>query len=180
VKVYGVDSTAQLNGTGMFAREVMTRFPLLPLEEEGHLNDMLLRENLIEGVLPVGKARQGPLSLDGDAGRGANARRPGPCLFVPGHLCLRTSAGRQVPYSTQADADGAPWRRQPLLRRTGRTGSPKHYTEMGRLVADAGKRDWAELTAEYGAQLMEGLGVMGTRGKHVNVLQHLRSTAPWR
>jgi hypothetical protein len=54
-----------------------------------------------------------------------------------------------------------------------RTGSPKHYTEMGRLVADAGKRDWDELKVEYGAQLMEGLGVMGTRGKHVNVLQHL-------
>ena len=51
--------------------------------------------------------------------------------------------------------------------------STKHYTEMGRLVADAGKRDWDELTAEYGAMLMEGLGVMGTRGKHVNVLQHL-------
>ena len=51
--------------------------------------------------------------------------------------------------------------------------SPKHYTEMGRLVADAGKRDWDELTAEYGALLMEGLSVMGTRGKHVNVLQHL-------
>jgi uncharacterized protein YbgA (DUF1722 family) len=44
---------------------------------------------------------------------------------------------------------------------------------MGRLVAEAGKRDWDELTAEYGAQLMEGLAVMGTRGKHVNVLQHL-------
>jgi hypothetical protein len=28
--------------------------------------------------------------------------------------------------------------------------SPKHYTEMGLLVADAGKRDWDELTAEYG------------------------------
>ena len=51
--------------------------------------------------------------------------------------------------------------------------SPKHYTEMGRLVADAGKRDWDELTTEYGAMLMEGLGVMGTRGKHLNVLQHL-------
>ncbi|MFC2015410.1 YbgA family protein [Chloroflexota bacterium] len=48
---------------------------------------------------------------------------------------------------------------------------------MGRLVADAGKRDWDELAAEYGTLLMEGLGVMGTRGKHVNVLQHLRSTA---
>ena len=50
---------------------------------------------------------------------------------------------------------------------------PWHYTEKGRLVADAGKRDWDEITAEYGAQLMEGLAVMGTRGKHVNVLQHL-------
>jgi uncharacterized protein YbgA (DUF1722 family) len=54
-----------------------------------------------------------------------------------------------------------------------RTGSPKHYTEMARLVADAGKRDWDELTAEYGAMLMEGLKVMGNRGKHVNVVQHL-------
>jgi uncharacterized protein YbgA (DUF1722 family) len=44
---------------------------------------------------------------------------------------------------------------------------------MGRLVADAGKRDWDELTAEYGAVLMEALGVMGKPGKHVNVLQHL-------
>jgi len=41
---------------------------------------------------------------------------------------------------------------------------------MGCLVADAGKRDWEELTAAYGGMLMEGLGVMGRRGKHVNVL----------
>jgi uncharacterized protein YbgA (DUF1722 family) len=40
-------------------------------------------------------------------------------------------------------------------------------------VADAGKRDWDELTAEYGSMLMESLSVMGTRGKHVKVLQHL-------
>jgi hypothetical protein len=58
---------------------------------------------------------------------------------------------------------------------------------MGRLVADAGKRDWDELTAKYGAMLMEGLGVrspersegMGPRGKLVNArrVQHVRSTA---
>jgi uncharacterized protein YbgA (DUF1722 family) len=53
-------------------------------------------------------------------------------------------------------------------------------SRKNRLVADAGKRDWDELTAEYGAMLMEGPSVMGTRGKHVNVLQHLRSTAPGR
>ena len=41
---------------------------------------------------------------------------------------------------------------------------------MGRLVADAGKRDWDERTTEYGSMLMEGLAVMGTRGKHVNLL----------
>ena len=48
-------------------------------------------------------------------------------------------------------------------------------------MADAGKRDWDDLTAEYGVMLMEGLGVRspersegtGTRGKRVNVLQHL-------
>jgi hypothetical protein len=41
---------AQRNGTGMFPREVMNRFPLLPLEEEGRLNDLPLRENFIERV----------------------------------------------------------------------------------------------------------------------------------
>jgi hypothetical protein len=46
---------AQRNGTGMFPREVMKRLPLLPLEEEGRLNDMPLRENFIERVLPVEK-----------------------------------------------------------------------------------------------------------------------------
>jgi hypothetical protein len=51
---------AQRNGTGMFPREVVLKpnparlqpsaFPLLPLEEEGRLNDMPLRENFIERV----------------------------------------------------------------------------------------------------------------------------------
>ena len=46
---------AERNGTGMFPRQVIKRFPLLPLEEEGRLNDMPLRENFIERVLPVEK-----------------------------------------------------------------------------------------------------------------------------
>ena len=47
----------------------MNRFPLLPLEEEGRLNDMPLPENFIERVLPVENARQGLLPLDGNARR---------------------------------------------------------------------------------------------------------------
>jgi hypothetical protein len=39
---------------------------------------------------------------------------------------------------------------------------------MDCLVADAGKRDWDELTTGYRAMPGEGLGVMGTKGKHVN------------
>jgi hypothetical protein len=44
VKVYNADAgasghgMAQRNGTGMFPRALMNRFPLLPLEEEGRLN----------------------------------------------------------------------------------------------------------------------------------------------
>jgi uncharacterized protein YbgA (DUF1722 family) len=134
VKVYNEHGLAQRNGTGMFPREVMNRFPLLPLEEEGRLNDLPLRENFIERVFAYYRWTQ------------MLAEEPTPGGLVKFHTAHKLT----------------------LMAH-----SPKHYTEMGRLVADAGKRDWDELTAEYGAMLMEGLGVMGTRGKHVNVLQHL-------
>jgi uncharacterized protein YbgA (DUF1722 family) len=48
-----------------------------------------------------------------------------------------------------------------------------HYTEMGRLVAKSGTIPWEELSATYGRLFMEGLALLGTRRKHVNVLQHL-------
>jgi hypothetical protein len=64
---------AQRNGTGMFPREVMKRFPLLPLEEEGRLNDTGLRENFIEriGALnDLGGAGSGPVLLIQDSTEG--------------------------------------------------------------------------------------------------------------
>jgi uncharacterized protein YbgA (DUF1722 family)/uncharacterized protein YbbK (DUF523 family) len=50
VKVYDDHGMPSRVGTGIFPREVMQRFPLLPLEEEGRLHDMALRENFIERV----------------------------------------------------------------------------------------------------------------------------------
>jgi uncharacterized protein YbgA (DUF1722 family)/uncharacterized protein YbbK (DUF523 family) len=51
VKLYpeggGAPST---KGVGLFARELMKRYPLLPVEEEGRLHDPVLRENFIERV----------------------------------------------------------------------------------------------------------------------------------
>jgi hypothetical protein len=50
VKVYTEAGMPSQIGTGIFPREVMKRFPLLPLEEEGRLHDMHLRENFIDRV----------------------------------------------------------------------------------------------------------------------------------
>jgi uncharacterized protein YbgA (DUF1722 family)/uncharacterized protein YbbK (DUF523 family) len=50
VRVYSQDGTAQRQGRGLFATALMQRLPLLPVEEEGRLQDMRLRENFIARV----------------------------------------------------------------------------------------------------------------------------------
>jgi uncharacterized protein YbgA (DUF1722 family) len=50
VKVYDGNGMPRRVGTGIFPREVMRRFPMLPLEEEGRLHDMHLRENFIDRI----------------------------------------------------------------------------------------------------------------------------------
>jgi uncharacterized protein YbbK (DUF523 family) len=49
VKVYN-NGVAAKSGSGLFAAAVARHFPLLPLEEEGCLNDPAIRENFIERV----------------------------------------------------------------------------------------------------------------------------------
>ena len=51
VKVYGDTGMPQRNGSGIFARAVQEANPLLPVEEEGRLNDPGLRENFVSRVL---------------------------------------------------------------------------------------------------------------------------------
>jgi uncharacterized protein YbgA (DUF1722 family) len=50
VRVHGGGDKPDRNGQGLFTRALMEGFPLLPIEEEGRLNDMPLRENFIERV----------------------------------------------------------------------------------------------------------------------------------
>jgi uncharacterized protein YbgA (DUF1722 family)/uncharacterized protein YbbK (DUF523 family) len=50
VKVYDRNGVAAASGRGLFANALVRRFPLLPVEEEGRLNDPDLRENFIERV----------------------------------------------------------------------------------------------------------------------------------
>jgi uncharacterized protein YbgA (DUF1722 family) len=51
--------------------------------------------------------------------------------------------------------------------------SPKHYTLLGRLVADAKKWERQSLLEKYSAVLMDGLKLLATTRKNTNVLQHI-------
>jgi len=50
VRIYGPKGVPYRQGRGLFAQALMTKLPLLPVEEEGRLYDPGLRENFIERV----------------------------------------------------------------------------------------------------------------------------------
>lgn len=50
VKVYGGGGVPSRTGRGLFAEALMGRLPVLPVEEEGRLQDPRLRENFVERV----------------------------------------------------------------------------------------------------------------------------------
>ncbi len=58
VKVYGASGPAVKRGVGIFAGAFMRRFPLIPCEEEGRMNDPILRENFIERIFVYGRWRE--------------------------------------------------------------------------------------------------------------------------
>ena len=58
VKVYAEKGTPVRKGIGMFARAFMEHFPLLPVEEEGRLHDVDLRENFIERIFTLKRWRE--------------------------------------------------------------------------------------------------------------------------
>lgn len=68
VKVYSESGMPSKTGVGIFAREFMSHFPLLPVEEEGRLHDPGLRENFIERVFALKRWRD---NLAGGRKRGA-------------------------------------------------------------------------------------------------------------
>ncbi len=50
VKVHAGKGPATRDGVGVFAEVLMRRMPLLPVEEEGRLNDLALRESFVERI----------------------------------------------------------------------------------------------------------------------------------
>jgi uncharacterized protein YbgA (DUF1722 family)/uncharacterized protein YbbK (DUF523 family) len=58
VKVYNAKGMAEKKGVGLFARAFTRHFPLIPVEEEGRLNDAKLRETFIEQVFSLKRWRE--------------------------------------------------------------------------------------------------------------------------
>lgn len=50
VKIYSGKDLLSTQGVGLFAKEVMAANPLLPVEEEGRLNDQEIRDNFVQRV----------------------------------------------------------------------------------------------------------------------------------
>lgn len=58
VKVYGEKGMPQKKGVGVFARAFMAYFPLIPVEEDGRLNDPRIRENFIDQIFTLKRWRE--------------------------------------------------------------------------------------------------------------------------
>lgn len=136
VKVYGEGEGAapERTGVGLFARALMGRLALLPVEEEGRLNDARLRENFIVRVFAYHR--------------------------VQGLFRGRWTRGEVVAFHAAHKL---------LLM----AHSPRHYTELGRLVARVKDLPAAAFRDRYCALFMEGLRARATTRKHVNVMHHI-------
>ncbi len=58
VKVYDADGASAGNGRGLYAGEIVAALPDLPVEEEGRLNDLPLREAFIERLFAHHRVRR--------------------------------------------------------------------------------------------------------------------------
>jgi uncharacterized protein YbgA (DUF1722 family)/uncharacterized protein YbbK (DUF523 family) len=133
VKVYDGAGGVRRVGSGLFAAAFMARFPLLPVEEDGRLHDIRIRENFIERVFVMHRWRQ------------------------------LVSGGRRVGGLVQFHT------RHKLLVLAH---SPRHYRELGQLVAQAKQLRPVQAFERYHGLLMEGLRLHATPAKNANVLHH--------
>lgn len=139
IKVYAEarskgDGIVERKGRGLFTQALLRLWPELPLEEDGRLNDNLLRESFIERAFCRNRWR------------------------VLLHRGL--SRSRLVEFHTA---------HKMLLRAHDEAG----YQRLGRLLGSAGTLPDAELYATYERELFATLAIPASRGRHVNVLQHL-------
>ncbi|GIH25689.1 hypothetical protein Aph01nite_39990 [Acrocarpospora phusangensis] len=58
IPVYAGDQAVSRKGRGLFAEKIIEAFPLLPVEDEGRLNDAVLREEFVERIFAAARLRE--------------------------------------------------------------------------------------------------------------------------
>jgi uncharacterized protein YbgA (DUF1722 family)/uncharacterized protein YbbK (DUF523 family) len=134
VKVYDQNGAPSKEGVGLFAEELMRAMPLLPVEEEGRLNDRRLRENFFERAFAYRRLK--------DLFAGA---------WKPADLVRFHTAEKLLLLSHD----------------------PASFKRLGRLVAEAGRRDCAELAHEYMAEFMAALAKPASPKRQRVVLERI-------
>ncbi len=103
VKVYNEHGMATNSGRGLFAGAFMDSYPWLPVEEEGRLNDLPLRENFMDRVFAYARFRQ------------AMTADPTPKGLVAFHTTMKLTVMAHSPAHYKslgqlvADAGKTPW-----------------------------------------------------------------------
>jgi uncharacterized protein YbgA (DUF1722 family)/uncharacterized protein YbbK (DUF523 family) len=134
VRVHHPKKAVTRTGRGLFAEALVGSFPSMPVEEEGRLHDVRLRENFIEAVFAYARVK---------------------ALFS-----RRWSIGALVDFHTRHKLQ--------LLSH-----SRVKYAELGRLVARAKTLPRTEVAAQYLSTFMSALSIVVSRGRHVDVMQHM-------
>ncbi|MDT8397479.1 MAG: DUF523 and DUF1722 domain-containing protein [Pseudomonadales bacterium] len=131
VKVYRRNGYPEATaGTGIYAKVITDSYPLLPVEEDGRLQDPVLKENFVTRVFAY--AHWQALKQ-----QGLSARR-----LIEFHSRYKYTL---LAHDRQA------------------------YSELGRLLADAGREDPEALGQSYFARLMQALTKKATRRTHTSV-----------
>jgi len=104
VKVYNAKGMAEKIGRGVFARAFMSHFPLVPVEEEGRLNDPALRENFIERIFTLKRWRD-LLLLDHKPGQLVNFHTRHKLLILSHSPEIYREMGRLVAAARQKPAE---------------------------------------------------------------------------
>ena len=134
VKHYDRNGSPSERGAGLFGGILQERFPNLPIEEEGRLNDRDLRESFLVRIFAYRRWKD-YLREDGSAGG-----------------LVRLHARYKMALLATA---------------------PDAYRDLGRLVAQGGGEGFAQRLEEYEARFMAALAARASRGRHINVMQHL-------
>jgi uncharacterized protein YbgA (DUF1722 family)/uncharacterized protein YbbK (DUF523 family) len=95
VKVYNDKGVAEKKGVGIFARALMRRLPLLPVEEEGRLQDIDLRENFIVRIFVYRRWRE-LLAVGPTAGRLVDFQRRHKLLLMAHSPDMARQLGKLV------------------------------------------------------------------------------------